>query len=181
MSNEVAFVLGIDPSGSFHEGKGTTGMWVLKRSSKKVLSTKRVMEIKAVDYASAPAYWHAHLQAIKAAVDMYPGIVVSLEDYILYESKAMAQSNSKLETSRLIGAIQVFCWFNNIPLYIRPAVIAKSRWRNETLVRKGVLREENGLYYYDKNSKPVSRHCLDALRHAMHCMLFELPKGGKRK
>lgn len=161
------YVLGIDPSGAFNEGKGTTGMCLLSKA--KYYRLDRAWEIRAKDFFSAEQYWYEHLRYIERIHKQHPNLVVSFEEYILYAQKAAAQINSHFETSQLIGVIRLYCWQNNIPVFSRPAARAKPRWTDEILVHKGILSEEDVVNGY-------SPHIKDAIRHAMHCIAFELNK-----
>lgn len=168
------YVLGIDPSGAFREGKGTTGMCLM--SKRKRYRLENIWEIKAIDYASPEAYWYEHIRRIAQLRERYPTLVVSIEDYILYKSKAVEQINSHFETPQLIGVIKTYCWLNNIPLYIRPAVAVKARWADTILAYKGILIEKGNSYYCKLSDKVLSTHIKDAIRHAVHCLAFELTK-----
>ena len=170
------YVLGIDPSGAFNEGKGTTGMCLLSKTKRYRLDN--VWEIKAKDFASAEQYWYEHIRRIEQLHKRYPNLVVSIEDYILYAQKAQEQIHSHFETSQLIGVIRVYCWLHEIPLYIRPAVRVKNRWSDEILVHKGLIDYDEVKHCHTCAVKEgaLSPHIKDSIRHAVHCMAFELRK-----
>ena len=98
------YVLVIYPSGAFNEGKGTTGMCLLRKA--KYYRLDRAWEIRAKDFFSAEQYWYEHLRYIERMHKQHPNLVVSFEEYILYAQKAAAQINSHFETSQLIGVIR---------------------------------------------------------------------------
>lgn len=153
-------ILAIDPSGNFKEGKGTSGLCLLKD---KEIDT--LWDIQARDYVKDVAYWHDHIYNIEK---FHPDFVV-IEGYRLYNHRGMAaasQANSELETSQLIGAIKLKCYEYSIPLHIQFASEVKSRWSDDVLVNTGTLeRRGNRLYF---NDRMTNDHQRDALRHALH-------------
>ena len=166
------YMLGTDPSGAFMEGKGTTGMCLIVKTNK--YKIQWVGDICAKDFATPEAYWNEHLRRIEFYHTRYKDLIVSMEDYILYENRAMSQANSHMETSQLIGCIRLYCWQNNIELHMRNAVQVKKRWSDEILVHKGLLQKINNKYYCTARQDPLSLHIRDSIRHAIHCAAFEL-------
>jgi len=166
-------VLAIDPSGNFYEGKGTTGFCCLQVNEQKILSTKH---ITAKDYRRMEAYWHEHLKIIKKYIDKHKDVIVVIEDYLLYASKANTQVNSKMETPKLIGTLQHFCWMKGIPLIMQTASQVKNRWTDELLVHKGLISQKNRFYYVAGTDYKINKHCRDAIRHAMHYANFTRKK-----
>jgi len=160
LGRETFYVMGIDPSGSFKEGQGTTGWCIIKVTDKITLITTG--EVCATHYRTAEEYWEAHLHLIEDQVDWrsdYP-LYVSMEAYVLYANKAKAQINSEMETSQLIGAIRVYCRQNDIVLAMRNAGAVKDRWADHILEHKGIP------------VKGMSNHVKDAIRHAVHYATF---------
>ena len=107
MEKMYKYTMGIDPSGAFKEGSGTTGWCVLDNATNKLLE---VGTIAAKDYKCYHDYWEAHTNLIKQLTKRYNNMAVSIEDYILYKSHAMDQVNSQLETVQLLGITKQFCW-----------------------------------------------------------------------
>jgi hypothetical protein len=169
------YIIGVDPSGSYNEGKGTTGIVVLHPSGQ----LTEHFTVNAVDYPTQIGYWAAVLDALETTsallIDAGHFVVWSVEDYVLYATSAKAQINSEMETSKLIGAITMLAYNLAIPLYIRNASQVVNRWNNEVLMYKEVIFKE-GNRYVDKDKEPINRHCLDALRHALHCHYFEVDR-----
>lgn len=161
------YVLALDPSGNWVEGKGTTGV-CLYDNHKKQYST---LSLHAKDYACQEAYWDAHIFMLQEHLNKYGNkLVVVVEDYILYAQKANNQINSYLETPRLIGVLQWFCYTKQIPCYLEPASAVKNRWNNSVLEHKNIIvKTKQG---FTLNDKPINRHCLDAIRHATHYDTF---------
>jgi len=164
------YVIGIDPSGSFNEGKGTTGICELDSKTKKILGSA---QIRARKFNSAEDYWMAHTDYLNVCLQQYKGdIVISMEDFRIYASKAKSLTNSTMETSQLIGIIRMWCKMHNVALTMRLAVVAKKRWTNEIMERKGYVRKM-GRGWVNSLEEPMVSHTLDAMRHALHCMYFE--------
>lgn len=167
------YILGMDPSGAFNEGKGTTGLAVLDATTNTLTYTGW---IEAVNFPSLEAYFDAHIDWLANCVSRYQDVVVSIEDYILYADHATAHTNTHLETSQLLGLIKWWCYKNNIPYTIRPAAAVKTRFTNKVLLREGYIIEQKGgkLFTLLRKNKNLSNHELDAIRHAAYCYKFDL-------
>lgn len=87
-----------------------------------------------------------------------PSILV-LEDYRIYASKSKEHTFSRVDTIRIIGAIEFVCKHDGIPLVKQMAGMAKGFVTDEKL-------KEWGLY------KGINRHARDSVRHAIYFMLF---------
>ncbi len=160
-------ILALDPSGNWTEGKGTTGICYLQPHNKKI----EVYSISAKAYTSPEGYWNTHVDYLEAYHRRYgEDLVVVIEDYLLYGNKAQSQINSHMETPKLIGVLQHYCYTHAIPCYMEPASTVKSRWTNPILERKGYIQATGNCY--SVNGKKISRHCLDAIRHAVHYATF---------
>ena len=164
------YTMGIDPSGAFHEGKGTTGWCVLDNRTNTLL---RVDTISAKDYDTAEEYWQAHIDQIKWVHRHYKCLAISIEDYILYKTSAMAQVNSQLETVQLLGIIKHYCYFNNLRYFIRPAVAVKTRWSDKILLHKGIIGKTGSRYTVPGSRQTICEHERDSIRHAIHFNTFE--------
>lgn len=164
------YTLGIDPSGAFKEGKGTTGWCILDNNTNKVLQAGT---IAAKEYASDMLYWQEHLNHIAKMKKQYKNLAISIEDYVLYKAQAMAQVNSQLETVQLLGIIKLYCYKNNIKVFIRPAVAVKKRWSDDILVYKNIITKVGTRYMLAGKKQTVCEHERDAIRHAMHFNTFE--------
>ena len=159
------YILAIDPSGSFKEGKGITGWVLFDRVTNKIA---KFGYISAEMYPNQYAYWDAHITLIDSLTGYAPAIVV--EDYLLYSNRATSQINSRFETPQLIGIIKYECYKRSMRIYIQTAASVKTRWNNEILVRKGYLNSKGRGYYIGEIL--VSDHIQDALRHAIHFATF---------
>lgn len=162
------YILALDPSGNFEEGKGTTGCCLFSADKKDIIST---WTIKATDYNSKEAYWNAHIECIRKFTLLYNNLIIVMEDFTLNPKRALQQSHSKMETPKLIGAIQLACAENNWPIKMQLPVEAKSRWPDSFLERKHILKRLNR-GHATMAGQIVSRHEKDAVRHAVHFNSF---------
>lgn len=149
------YTLGIDPSGEYTQGKGTTG-WCLIDSA---CNPIEFGSIYARDFNSAEAYWKSVFTKMEDIYKTYKGEVHTvIEDYIIYPSKLNEHSLNRVETCRLLGYLQVSLDSTGRSFKLQKASIVKSRWSDEILKRKGILRPEH----------KMNNHERDALRHAVH-------------
>lgn len=162
-------ILAIDPSGNFEEGKGTTGLCLLDASQNKII---RLQDIHANAYTSKEMYWQAHIEYIKNTLEEYPNTIIIIEDFTLDPKRALQQSHSRMETPKLIGILQLYCTQNNIPYKMQRASEVKTRWADHILEFKKYIIKKNRMYYIPFTNKPMSRHCKDAIRHAVHYRTF---------
>lgn len=169
-------ILAIDPSGSYNEGKGTTGLCVYRHPKIRHLSI-----VKAKDYASQADYWNAVMHYMDVLIVEHKVQVIVVEDYFLYAQRAKAQINSKFETSQLIGAIKIHYANRGIPLVFQAASEVKKRWANHILIHKGLVYPSGTTLRDPSNGQVISKHSLDALRHALHYNLKELKNVRKNK
>ena len=169
------YVLGLDPSGNFLEGKGTTGWCVFDCLDNRVTIAG---EIAAATVLSFEEHWAAHLALIDSIVTRYgvKNVHVVIEDYLLYHSKAQSQTNSRMETPQLLGVLKFHCWMNNIDYSLQTANEVKERWANEVLQHKGYIKKDGRGYEIPLGHKPLSRHSADAVRHAVHFATFKNAK-----
>lgn len=155
------YVLAIDPSGSFQEGKGQTG-WVLFDNETKKICKFGV--IKALNYQNQFRFWDAHIELIDGLTGFHPDIV--MEDYLLYADRSRQQINSRLETPQLIGIIKYEAYKRGIYVTTQTAQMVKTRWSDGILEHKGYITKTN-VGYCIKETRVVD-HIRDALRHALH-------------
>ena len=176
----IRYVIGVDPSGNFYEGKGTTGIAVYDIKADKIIGATYVSAKLA---STQVEYWETVIGELKCLLTKYGKhkCVLAVEDYLLYANTAKAQINSTFETPQLIGVIKFY--FNSVcPVLFRNANTAKMRWTDDLLLKKKYLfiDKKLGYYIYDEkdNVVQVIEHSRDAIRHALDCGKFEI-KGGK--
>lgn len=169
------YILALDPSGNYHEGKGTTGWCIFSVADKRI---SKANSISAKKHECMETYWDAHLALLKEHVDKYgkDNIIIIIEDYLLYASKAADQINSKMETPKLIGLLQWWCYKNGVAYHMQPASLVKKRWSNDILHYKGYIKKEGKTYVIPHIKNDITRHSLDAVRHAVHYFTFHIQK-----
>ena len=171
-SHPSRLILGIDPSGNFAEGKGTTGFALYDPEADKVLCTDAV---GSEEDECAEAYWRRVILYIETIYLRFKGeLILSMESYILYDHKGTQQTWSSMETPQLIGAIRYFAFDHQIILYMRPAVQVKKRWSNEILEHKQYIEKRSNSHTLPGCNHKLATHELDAIRHALHCAKFEV-------
>lgn len=164
------FIIALDPSGSFYEGKGTTGYCVYDTERNTFVTCG---SIYAKHYNCAEAYWSNVLNFVECEVNWFHDVVVVCEDYLLYANKLQDQINSRMETPKLIGALQLWCFQHEVPYYMQTASEVKRRWSDEILEHKGIIkRNGRGWLPTSGNTSTYTHHSLDAIRHAVHYATF---------
>lgn len=160
------YILAFDPSGSFHEGKGTTG-WAFIDSDERLLERGY---IPAKDYKCPEEYWDAHLDVIHKYYNRHKGdLIIVIEDYVLYRDRSDSQTNSQMETCRLLGLLLWKCWKLEQPYTLQLASTIKNRWSDELLIREGILeRRGRDLIHVQSGYSLGLIHSRDAFRHALH-------------
>ena len=179
MKYKYEYILAFDPSGNFSEGKGTTG-WVLMNAKEKLLARGY---ISAEDYKCAEEYWNEHLNLIRYNHKKYgANLIVVIEEYVLYRERSINQTNSKMETCRLIGAMQWLCWKLKQDYSMQLASLVKNRWSDELLLREQILyRNRSNLIHTESNLSLGLGHTRDAFRHALHYAVCRNKNKPKRK
>lgn len=153
-------VLAIDPSGSFEEGKGTTG-WVRATIEDGTITVDRLGSVKAENYESRTAYFNVVKNLL---LTQKPDLVV-IEDYRLYNhagAKASMQSYSLMETPRLLGVLENYASVVGVPVVFQMAHQMRP-WSEERLLLLGALERKNNRYYIDE--KITNEHVRCALKH----------------
>lgn len=160
-------ILAIDPSGNFTEGKGTTG-WSLLDETITILACGQLL---ASNYNSKEDYWRSVISLIK---HLQPDRLV-IEDFLLYASKSSNQINSRFETPKLIGIIEMYAYENNITIKLQRAIDVKNRWTDEILLHNNIINKVGNRYY--AGGVLVSEHIRDSIRHGVHYIKYTLKKG----
>jgi hypothetical protein len=166
------FLLAIDPSGSYYEGKGTTG-WCIYNCKDKCIT--KAGDIEAVKFEAMADYWDAHVSLIEKYCAKYKDrICVIMEDFLLYAHKADSQINSHMETSKLIGVLQHHCWVHTIPYHMQSASEVKTRWTDSILNYNGYIVKKGRYFVLPSDTKTIlNGHKRDAIRHAVHFANFK--------
>lgn len=156
-------VIAVDPSGNYKEGKGVTGYAVYDCDENKIIHT---LQVEAKKWDNRQSYWLNCSSALRYLMDAYETNTVVLEDYRLYGHKAKSQTNSELETPRLLGFLEMVLWARGVQPHYQMAAAVKKRWSDEILEEEELLTEELKTY--------SNRHCRDAIRHAVHYGTFNM-------
>lgn len=166
-------ILALDPSGNFHEGKGTTGWCIFDCAAMRVVKWGY---IEASKFKSMEAYWDAHIALITKYITKHqnkPGSAgIVIEDYLLYGTKAQDQVNSRMETPKVIGLMQYWCYKNKQEYHMQPASMVKTRWSNDILSHKDYIRKVEKGFRIPGLPGILNRHCIDSIRHAVHYATF---------
>lgn len=174
-NKHYGYILALDPSGNFEEGKGCTG-WILTDGFGKVL---RAGKIDAIEYAYTEEFWAAHVDLLESTIEKYKDhLIVVIEDFVLYPHKAAPQSFSRMETARLLGILQITCYNNYQPYVFQKAIEAKARWDNDILIKQRLMKYGGrGRGFLIPDTKgcwiTINKHMLDAYRHALHYATFK--------
>lgn len=173
------YFLAFDPSGSFDEGKGTTG-WVLMDYAETLIDKGAIY---AEDFKCKEEYWNAHIDLIRHCRERYgKDLLVVIEEYLLYRDRYRSQTNSKMETCRLIGLMQWYCWSTTQCYSMQTAASVKDRWSDDLLIREGIIRKDrSGKYVHiTSNYSLALGHTRDAFRHAIHYIVCRNNKEEKQ-
>jgi Holliday junction resolvasome RuvABC endonuclease subunit len=164
-------VLALDPSGNFHEGKGTTGICVFNANKMEICV---IACLKAADYKSMELYWNGVVNFVDIMLRRYRGeLCLVIEDYFLYANKAASQINSRMETSKLIGVLQYYCFKYKLLYIMQTANEVKTRWTDAILHHKRYIQKDGKRWVLPGTSTQINDHCMDAIRHAVHFATFK--------
>lgn len=159
----------IDPSGSYNEGKGHTGITTIIDEDWDSLEVK---SLAAKDYLNRRDYWSATIKYIVDESRKGP-IEVIIESFMIRSSGFLM--GKMPETILFIGAIEYVCELNGIKYSTQAPTTAKSRFKDELLgmyIPKFEYRA-NGRYYL--NDKQINDHIRDSLKHLLY--YFKYKKG----
>lgn len=165
-------ILAFDPSGNFEEGKGTTGCCIFDTEQGKILEIKNIF---AKNFTTKEHYWEAHIQEIQYVLTEYKprALIIVIEEFMLDPKRALQQSHSRMETPKLIGIMQLWCSEHNVPYVMQRPTDVKTRWADHILEFKGFIQKYKNTYTLPEDLKSISRHCKDAIRHAVHYHYFK--------
>lgn len=117
--------------------------------------------------------WHEDCTHAKDWADILQAILIGhnttvvVEDYRIYSWRSKQHEWADVPTLRLIGGIEVYCGLVGYTVHKQIAQEGKSFWKDARL-------EKHVPPLYEKSKgKP---HARDALRHALHWLVFKQPK-----
>lgn len=151
----------VDPSGSFDEGKGHTGIVILEDDNWDTLKTGSVA---ANMFTTRFKYWTFMMEYI--AKQCTSDTIVIIESFMIRNNGFLI--GKMPETIRFIGALEYFLESKGIKYTFQMPTQAKSRFKDDLLCRyiPTFEKRENGRYYL--NNKMVNDHVRDALKHLLY-------------
>ena len=158
----------VDPSGSFNEGKGHTGIACISDMN---WDTLTIESVSASHYSSRHEYWKAIASSIISKI--------TLDTHVIIESFMIRNVGYVIgkmpETIQLIGYLSFILEELNIPYTFQTPSQAKSRFK-DTMLPTFIpnLTYKNNRYYL--NNKIINDHVRDALKHLLY---FNTYKKGK--
>ena len=162
----------IDPSGSFNEGKGHTGIAVMYDDNWENIV---VRDIKASDFDTRYDYWHHIIEYI-----IQGKLVYGFETKVIIESFTIRTNNFLVgkmpETFLLLGAICYELDRFSIPYVFQSPSSAKTRFKDEMLDKyiPNLERKSNGRYFL--KGKLINDHMRDALKHLLYYKKYKESK-----
>ena len=164
------YYIGVDPSGAFNEGKGTTGIAVYDKKEDKIVYIDSVC---ADHYAKFASFFYETYTKLYGLAKHYEAPIM-IEDFVVYATHATTFTNSKMETCQLLGYLKTMCFTDNIRYMLEPASAVKTRWSNSVLVHKHYVDCIGASCFHPLiEGRALMTHELDAIRHAVN--------GGKYK
>lgn len=154
------YILGIDPSGD-----GTSGFCLMNSDCEIIL----IKELHRKRFAKTEMYWDYHIKFIERIIKTCKNnIIVAIEDFILNPKKANRFVGNEMNTSRLLGIIQHYC-FNSTDCLIKivkPAVCQSSISDEYLSTNKIIVKSKRG--YDTPYGSVISNHVKDAIRIAVY-------------
>ncbi len=158
----------LDPSGSFNEGKGHTGITIMRDDD---WSSVQLKSIAAKDYSTRHEYWDAVMGEVLNLISERPIVIV--ESFMIRNNGFLI--GKMPETIRLIGAMEWEFEKYGINYIFQTPSAAKSRFKDEMLVRLVPGFEARGDRYYF-NGKLTNDHMRDALKHLLYYRKYGVKK-----
>ena len=159
-------ILSLDISGNFEEGKGTTGYTVGSSNG----TIYEIGDIRAKDFSTRMEYFEAVLKLTTLKnID-----IVVCENYRLYGNKTKEQTHSLLETPRIIGALEFWCYTHNTHTKFQMASDVKKRFSDDLLIRKNIFTKKNNFIYY--KDILTNDHMRDSFRHYLFFLKYTLKR-----
>lgn len=176
-------IISIDPSGSYKSGKGTSGYAIMEKDTMKII---KLGNIKAKEYKTKDEYFIAHVKLLTKwndyAVKRNIKTELIIESFILYRKAASSMYNQELETSELIGSLQLQATLNEIPTIKQPAHLIKGNLSRPHILLNIINKNEEQIVFKKTKAdrtqwywegQRVSNHIVDALKHAIFYTIKE--------
>ena len=158
----------VDPSGSFNEGKGHTGIACISDMN---WDTLTIESVSASHYSSRHEYWKAIASSIVSRITLDTHVII--EAFMI---RNVGYVIGKMpETIQLIGYLSFILEEYGIPYTFQTPSQAKSRFK-DTMLPTFIpnLTHKSNRYYL--NNKIINDHVRDALKHLLY---FNTYKKGK--
>lgn len=157
----------VDPSGSYNEGKGHTGIASIEDMD---WTTLKYKSLAAKDYSTRHEYWMAVIEAIGDSTSKSEDLEVIIESFMIRTQGFLM--GKMPETIQFIGALEFILEECDIKYSLQTPTQAKSRFKDDDLPRyiPGFEKRPNGRYYL--NGKQVNDHIRDALKHLLYFIKY---------
>ena len=152
----------IDPSGSFNEGKGHTGIVTLIDND---WSTLNVCCIYANKYSTRVEYWTTMIKYVLTQIPSDKNVRIVIESFLI---RSNGFTLGKMpETILFIGALIYALEVRSISYVLQTPAQAKARFKDELLPKyiPNLIRKPNG--WYTLNGQVINDHMRDALKHLL--------------
>lgn len=152
------YIMSIDPGGD-----GCSGFCFVDNEFKKI----DLSEIRRNNYNTDEEYWKMHIDRIRKYNIACKGrLIVVIEDFLFNPKRANQFAGSRMETSKLIGIIQLYCFISKIPIQLVKPLDHLSRFKDDVLCKLGIIvKTSRGFDTTDGIT--LSNHTKDALRIAV--------------
>lgn len=157
--------IAVDPSGSFNEGKGHTGISIVDDWDWNTLKT---YSLSAKDYTERHLYWK---DIIRKATSN--DTLVIIESFVVRSNGFLV--GKMPETSLLIGALIWELEELGIPYVFQSPSQAKTRFKDEYLgkyIPNYTKETKSGKDYYYLNGRMTNDHERDSLKHLLYYMKY---------
>lgn len=159
--------IAVDPSGSFNEGKGHTGISIVEDWN---WDTLRTVSYNAKSYTNRHTYWKT---IIDAATTKCKDVVVIIESFVVRSNGFLV--GKMPETSLLIGALVWELERLGIPYVFQSPSQAKVRFKDDLLPRyipQIEMKIKSDKAYYYLNGVITNDHERDSLKHLLYFMKY---------
>lgn len=154
----------VDPSGSFSEGKGHTGMAYMQGDDWASLET---ISVGASAFPSRHQYWTMVKENILGYVSRDPDTVVIIESFMIRNNGFLI--GSMPETIRLIGYLEYELEQHGVRYEFQTPSAAKARFKDADLCKciPGMSYKPSAKRYI-LNGRICNDHVRDALKHLLY-------------
>lgn len=160
----------VDPSGSFSEGKGHTGMAYMQEDDWASLET---ISVGASAFDSRHHYWTMVRENILGYVSRDPeNTIVIIESFMIRNNGFLI--GSMPETIRLIGFLEYELEARSVRYTFQTPSQAKARFKDNDLCRciPGMSYKSSTNRYY-LNGRMCNDHVRDALKHLLYFKRYQ--------